>query len=311
MGKTEETEKHKHSHSHGHHHHHHHHHVSGRMSVAFFLNLSFAIIELVGGLYTNSMAILADAFHDLGDALAIGLAWFLENKSAKGSTPQYSYGYRRFSVLAAFFTGMILLLGSGTILVNSIPRLLAPQETNVPGMLMLAVLGIAVNGFAAFRMSKGESLNERMILWHLLEDVMGWAVILIGSLVMLVYPLPILDPIMAIGVAVWVIWNAFKNMKETINVFLQATPNHVQVASVTEKIKQMKHVKDVHHLHLWTMDGTHHVLTTHLIVEQGVSLDEVHNLKSLIKKTLFDDFHITEATIEVEWPDQACQDPKH
>lgn len=302
-----DNHSHKHSHSHGHHHHA----VSGRMGVAFFLNLGFAIIELVGGLYTNSLAILSDAFHDLGDALAIGLAWFLEKKSLKGTTPQYSYGYRRLSVMAAFMTGIILLIGSGAILVKAIPRLFAPEQADAQGMLALAVLGIAVNGFAAFRMSKGNSLNERMILWHLLEDVMGWVVILIGSVVMMIYPLPILDPIMAIGVAAWVLWNVFHNIKEAMRVFLQATPDQVQVSTVTEKIKTMKWVKDVHHLHLWSMDGIHHVLTTHLIVEELASKEDVHMLKAQIKKSLFADFHITEATIEIEWPNQFCADPTH
>jgi cobalt-zinc-cadmium efflux system protein len=128
---------------------------------------------------------------------------------------------------------------------------------------------------------------------------------------MMIYPLPILDPIMAIGVAVWVIWNAFKNLRETIKVFLQASPDQVQISAVTEKIKSMKWVKDIHHLHLWSMDGTHHVLTTHLIVEAAANQEDVHTLKGEIKKSLFAEFHITEATIEIEWPHQHCADPAH
>lgn len=281
------------------------------MGVAFFLNLSFAVIELIGGLYTNSLAILSDAFHDLGDALAIGLAWILEKKSTKGSNAQYSYGYRRYSVLAALITGLILLSGSGIILAKAIPRLFSPEEADVHGMLALAILGMSVNGFAAYRMSKGSSLSEKMILWHLLEDVMGWVAIFVGSVIMMIYPLPILDPIMAIGIAVWVLWNVFKNLKSTIDVFLQATPDQVQIETVTEKIKQTPHVQNVHHLHLWTMDGTHHILTTHLIVDENASKDDIHHLKTNLKKSLFDEFHITEATIEIEWPNQNCSDPSH
>ncbi|MBL7546130.1 MAG: cation transporter [Bdellovibrionaceae bacterium] len=296
------------SHSHGHHHHHA---ASGRMGTAFFLNLSFAIIELIGGLYTNSLAILSDAFHDFGDALAIGLAWFLEKKSLKGTSPEFSYGHRRLSVLAALITGLILLIGSGTILVKAIPRLFTPEETNVTGMFLLSVLGITVNGFAAYRMSKGSSLNERMILWHLLEDVMGWGVIFIGSLLMMIHPMPILDPIMAIGVAVWVLWNVFKNLKKTIHVFLQGTPDQVQIEAVKQKIIQSQGVQNVHHLHLWSMDGTHHILTMHLIVQENTTNEAAHELKAQLKKSLFDEFHITEATIEIEWPHQTCTDPIH
>tara|TARA_B110001454_G_scaffold16145_2_gene14607 strand:- start:18962 stop:19864 length:903 start_codon:yes stop_codon:yes gene_type:complete len=296
-----------------HHHHHGHSHgsASSRMGVAFFLNLAFAIIELVGGLYTNSLAILSDAFHDLGDALAIALAWFLEKKSRKGSTLEFSYGYRRLSVLGALITGLILMSGSGIILARAVPRLFSPETTNVKGMLLLAILGLSVNGFAAFRMSKGTSLNEKMILWHLLEDVMGWLAIFAGSIVMMFYDLPILDPIMAIGIAIWVLWNVFKNLKTTLNVFLQATPDNVQIEAVTEKIKQTPPVKSVHHLHLWSMDGDHHILTTHLVVDENTTRDEVHQLKIDLKKTLMKEFHITEATIEVEWPNQSCTDPIH
>ncbi len=302
---------HSHNHKHGHSHGHSHGSASSRMGVAFFLNLVFAIIELVGGLYTNSLAILSDAFHDMGDALAIAMAWYLEKKSRQGSTLEFSYGYRRLSVLGAMITGLILMCGSGIILARAIPRLFNPEPTNVEGMLLLAILGLAVNGFAAFRMSKGTSLNEKMILWHLLEDVMGWIAIFVGSIVMMFYDLPILDPIMAIGIAIWVLWNVFNNLKTTFNVFLQATPNDVQIETVTAKIKQTPPVKSVHHLHLWSMDGDHHILTTHLVVEDTTSKDEVHQLKIDLKKTLMKEFHITEATIEVEWPNQSCTDPTH
>ncbi len=298
--------------NHSHHHHGHNHgSSSSRMGVAFFLNLLFAIIELVGGLYTNSLAILSDAFHDLGDALAIALAWFLEKKSKKGTTLEFSYGYRRFSVLGALITGLILMGGSGVILAKAIPRLFNPEDTNVEGMLLLSILGISVNGFAAFRMSKGTSLNEKMILWHLLEDVMGWVAIFVGSIVMMFYKLPILDPIMAIGIAVWVLWNVFKNIKTTLNVFLQAIPAGVTISSVTETIKKVALVKSVHHLHLWSMDGDHHILTTHLVVEDSTTKDQVHQMKIYLKKLLLTEFHITEATIEVEWPNQSCTDPNH
>ena len=285
--------------------------ASSRMGMAFFLNLGFAIIELVGGLYTNSLAILSDAFHDMGDALAIAMAWYLEKKSRQGSTLEFSYGYRRLSVLGAMITGLILMCGSGIILARAIPRLFNPEPTNVQGMILLAILGLAVNGFAAFRMSKGTSLNEKMILWHLLEDVMGWIAIFVGSIVMLFYDLPILDPIMAIGIAIWVLWNVFNNLKTTFNVFLQATPSDVQIETVTTKIKQTPKVKSVHHLHLWSMDGDHHILTTHLVVEDSTTKDDVHQLKIDLKNLLMKEFHITEATIEVEWPNQSCTDPIH
>lgn len=301
-----------HKHSHGHHHHHHHHgSADGRLGLAFFLNLFFAIIELVGGMMTNSLAIISDAFHDLGDCLAIGVAWYLERKSRMKSSADFSYGYRRLSVLAALITGVILFVGSCLIMVNAVPRLFAPQQPHVEGMLGLAILGLIVNGAAALRVSKGTSLNERMILVHLMEDVLGWAVILIGAVIMWWKPIPILDAVMAIGVAVWVLWNAFHNLKETMKVFLQATPSQFEISEVETVLRSMSGVQDLHHTHIWTMDGEHHILTTHLIVRQETTPEQANELKVQIKKDLFAKYHIQEATIEVEWPHHHCTDPSH
>ena len=281
------------------------------MGTAFALNLIFALIEIAGGLMTNSLAILSDAFHDLGDCAAIGIAWFLERKSLKKSSQHFSYGFRRLSLMAAMITGLILFIGSSLIMVKAIPRLFAPQEPHVDGMIALACLGLAVNGFAAFRMSKGQSLNERMILLHLMEDVLGWAVILVGSLIMLVYPMPILDPIMAIGVALWVLWNAFHNLKETTKVFLQAAPSQFEIATVENSLKALPLVQGVHHTHIWSIDGEHHILTAHITVQIGASIEAAHDLKTKIKEHLFEKFHIQEATLEIEWPNQKCVDPTH
>lgn len=281
------------------------------MGTAFFLNLFFALVEIVGGVLTNSLAIVSDAVHDLGDCAAIGIAWFLEKKSLKKSTDHYSYGYRRLSVMAAMITGVILFLGSCFIMVQAIPRLFAPEQPEVSGMIALALLGVTVNGFAAFRMSKGHSLNERMILIHLMEDVLGWVVILIGAIFMAFYPLPILDPIMAIGVAFWVLWNAFHNLKETMKVFLQATPGQFEMATVVSSMKALPKVDDVHHVHVWSIDGEHHILTAHVIVAADCSIETAHELKNQIKAHLFRQFHIQEATLEIEWPNQKCADPNH
>lgn len=281
------------------------------MGWAFALNLGFAIVEFIGGILTNSLAITSDAIHDLGDAGAIGIAWVLEKKSKKKSDLAYSYGYRRLSVMAALITGVILFVGSCLIVAKAVPRLFEPEAPHVEGMIGLALLGLAVNGFAAFRMAKGSSLSERMILLHLLEDVLGWAVILIGAIIMRFKDLPILDPIMAIAVAVWVLWNAFRNLKETMKVFLQATPTGVAMEEVQKTIKEFSLVKDVHHTHLWSMDGLHHILTAHIVVQEKSTTDQIHQLKIDLKKKLFEKYHIQEATIEIEWPSEKCYDPAH
>lgn len=171
-------------HNHNHNHSHSHsHQIVGDLKLAFFLNLSFAILEIFGGLWTNSLAVVSDAVHDLGDSIALGLAWYLEKYSHKRGNVFFSYGYRRFSSLAALINILILFLGSLYVIFQAIPRLLHPEATNAQGMIVLAIIGIAVNGIAMLRLLKTSSLNGKVVAWHLLEDALGWVAVLIVSII--------------------------------------------------------------------------------------------------------------------------------
>lgn len=280
------------------------------MKVALALNLGFACIELVGGLWTNSVAILSDALHDFGDAFAVALAIILEKFSHRKSDGDFSYGYRRFSTLGAVATGIILVLGSVFILIESIPRLFNPQQPYAEGMILLALLGVAVNGFAAYRVSKGESLNERMLMWHMIEDVMGWVVVLIGAVVMKFYHLPQLDAGMAISLSLWILYNVFRNLREALKVFLMASPSHIQVEEIEAKICQIAKVEGVHHGHLWSLDGENHIYTAHVVLSENSTILDMEQVKEQVKK-LVKDFGIIEATIETEVSGSACVDPEH
>lgn len=295
----------------GHQHVHQHGGSGAHLGIAFLLNLVFAIIELVGGLLTGSLAIISDAFHDLGDCLAIGIAWGLEKKSKAQSSHHFSYGLRRLSLVSAFLTGIILVIGSLGVIANAIPKLLNPVMPDTTGMLGLALLGIAVNGFAAFKMMKSTSLNERMVYLHLLEDVLGWLAVLFGALLMKFQPWPIIDPLLAIAIALWVLWNAGKNLKQTLQIFLQGIPFQFELDEVEAWFKNEPGVQDIHHVHIWSLDGERHILTAHVRVQKETSLEEAHQLKTVLKKGLFSEFHIQEATLEIEWPHQICADPQH
>jgi cation diffusion facilitator family transporter len=313
-----EKQSHHHSHSHaaghahGHHHSHSHSHGGSlkRMSWAFALNLGFAIIEVIGGLMTNSVAILSDALHDFGDALAMLIAIGLEKWSHKGSDQSFSYGYRRFSTLGAVITGVILVVGSIFILTEAIPRLMNPQQPHTNGMILLAVFGVAVNGFAAYRISHGTSLNEKMLMWHMLEDLMGWVLVLIGAIVMKFFDIPQLDAGMAIALSIWILYNVVRNLKEAIKVFLMASPTGLKVDDVIESMKKIPHVIDVHHAHLWSLDGEQHVFTAHLVLDSCVTPAEAQNIKAQVKKKA-QEFGILEATIETELSGAECVDPQH
>jgi cobalt-zinc-cadmium efflux system protein len=304
------SKKHDHSHDHEHHGHHHHHQVEGNLALAFFLNVSFAIIEIFGGIYTNSVAIISDAIHDLGDSMAIGFAWYLEKKSKKQSDIHFSYGYRRLSILAALLTGVILLLGSILVLAKSIPRILNPEQPEVNGMIGLAFLGLAVNGFAAYRVSSNSSLNSRMISLHLLEDVFGWAIVLVAAIVMKFWQFPQIDAILAVMLASWVIFNVFKGLKSSIQIFLQMIPMGFDVSKISMRMTSIPGVESVHHLHAWTLDGEKHLLTAHLKVSTK-AVEEWADIKVKVKKLLQEEFSIFEATLEIEHQTEQCFDPEH
>ncbi len=208
----------------GDHHHHHHPPVSSDLKVAFALNLAFTVIEIGGGIWTNSIAILSDALHDAGDCFSLGLAWYLQGLAERQSDARFTYGYRRFSTLGALVTSVVLMAGLGFVGWQALHRLRSPEEVLAPGMIALAVIGIVFNGYAAWKLRGSGSLNARMASWHLIEDTLGWVAVLAGSIVIAVWHLPIIDPILSLAISAFVLWNVFRNLRPVALVFLQSAP---------------------------------------------------------------------------------------
>ena len=289
---------HNHSHQHG---------QDDRIGWAFFLNVTFTIIEFIGGWLTNSTAIMADAVHDLGDSLSIGFAWILSRFSNKEASDKYSYGYRRLTLFGALVNCIVLVVGSVWVLFEAIPRLSNPEMPVVEGMLGLAILGVAVNGYAVFKLKAGETLNEKVLTWHLLEDVLGWVAVLIVSIVLLFVDLPILDPLLSIGFTLFILFNVFKNLKSTIVLFLQAAPDEETQESIKESLTNLPEVNGVHHLHFWSLDGESHVLTAHIELVEKTDVDELIKLKEQVAKRL-SAYRLSHTTIEFEFPKETCRD---
>ncbi|MBV1951172.1 MAG: cation diffusion facilitator family transporter [Cycloclasticus sp.] len=284
---------------------HHHHGAVKNIKLAFFLNLSFTIIEFIGGALTNSTAILADAVHDLGDSIALGQAWYFESLTHKNGSKRYTFGYKRFTVVGALVSTLILIVSSAYVLTEAIPRLLNPQQANAEGMLLLAVLGVAVNSIAVFRLSKDTGINARVVKLHLLEDALGWVAVLVVAIVLMFKDIPILDPILAILITLYILTGVVKNLKKVITILLQATPDKINIEQLEGDIKALKQVKDAHHLHIWSLDGEEHVLTIHLVVRNKLNPSEYAELKQQVKSIIRSEgvFH---STIEIEWPGELC-----
>ncbi|WP_020531084.1 cation diffusion facilitator family transporter [Flexithrix dorotheae] len=290
----------------GHHHDHSHNHSEGNVKVAFFLNLIFTIIEIVGGLFTNSLAILSDALHDLGDSLSLGLSWYFQKLSKKGRTEKFSYGYKRFSLLGAIINSIVLLVGSIFILTKAIPELFNPGETNAQGMLYLAILGIVVNGAAVFKLRKGESLNEKVVSLHLLEDVLGWVAVLIGSIIMMYIDAAFIDPLLSVLISLFVLYNVYKNLRKSMLVILQGIPEEVSIDYIGEKLKDIPAVTDIHDCHIWSMDGQYNILTIHLQLDKDYKLSEQVKLKETVRTKLKSEA-INHITMEFEGHDENCE----
>lgn len=296
---------HHHGHGHNHDHTHDHHHSTDNIKVAFWLNLGFAVFELAGGLYTNSVAVLSDALHDLGDSLSLGTSWYFQKKSLQKRDSNYTYGYRRFSLLGAFINCIVLTVGSVFIIMESVQRVFNPSQPDAKGMLFIAVVGISVNLVAMLRLKRGKSINERVISLHFLEDVLGWAAVLIGSVVMMSFDVPILDPILSLGIALFILFNVFKNMKSVFQIVLQGVPENLSEEKIKVLLMSFPEVKDSHDIHVWSMDGNYHIVTLHVVVANSLSVSQQEDLKTRIKEAL-GKLSIQHATVELETENYNC-----
>lgn len=275
----------------------------GDLLLAFLLNLGFALVEVVGGVLTNSIAILSDALHDLGDSISLGLAWVLARYATKGSDQRYSYGYRRFSLLGALINSVILVGGSLFVLSEAVKRLQAPEPFEASGVVVLAVIGLVVNGIAALRLRGSRQLNTQVIGWHLLEDVLGWAAVLIVGIVSLFADLPILDPLLSILITLYILAHALDNLRKSLALFLQAVPPDIDIGDVEQRLRAVDGVQATHHTHLWSLDGEHNVLTTHLVIPPDTTKEALQRIKRESREAL-KDLHLEHLTIELEFSDE-------
>lgn len=270
--------------------------------IAFILNLGFSVFEFLGGLYTGSIAIISDAVHDIADAASIGISYFLEKKSKKQPDEIYTYGYTRYSVIGSLLTTAILLFGSITVIYNAIGRIISPAQINYNGMILFAIVGVCVNLAAAIVTRDGNSLNQKSVNLHMLEDVLGWIVVLVGAIVMRITDLPLIDPILSIGVALFILRNALMNLKEILELFLEKTPKGICVSKIREHLMHIEGVADVHHIHIWSIDGRTNCATMHIVTNQ-----DHYTVKQAVREELKEQ-GITHITLELEKENEHCDE---
>lgn len=268
--------------------------------IAFLLNFSFSVLEYFGGLFTGSIAIISDSIHDFGDALSIGLSYFLERKSKKGPDEKYSYGYVRWSVMGGLITVCILTVGSVLVLVRAVGRLLHPEPVDYGGMLIFAVVGVVLNFLAAWFTREGDSINQKAVNLHMLEDVLGWAVVLLGSVIMKFTGLVWIDPLMSIGVSLFILVESLKSLRDLADLFLEKVPRGMSPEEIKAHLREIKGVLDVHHVHLWSMNGYDCFATMHIVAE-----GEAEEIKRQVREEL-GEHGIAHVTLELEKPGELC-----
>lgn len=271
-----------------------------KLWVAFFLNFFFSALEFVGGTLTGSVAIVSDSIHDLGDSISIGLSCFLEKISKKAPDGSHTYGYRRYSVLGSVITTVILLFGSAAVIYNAVLRLINPVTIHYNGMILLAIAGSVINFAAAYFTHGDDSLNQKSINLHMLEDVLGWIVVLLGAVIMKFTDWSFVDPLLSIAVALFILVNALKNLKAVLDIFLEKTPAGSNVAEIEQHLLRLNGVLDVHHLHIRSLDGYAQYATLHVVSDQ-----EHAHIKQAVKKELAE-HGIAHTTIEMERSDELC-----
>ncbi len=264
-----------------------------KILIAFILNLLFSIIEVFGGILTGSIAIASDALHDFGDAMSIGASYLFEKKSMQKPDKTYTYGYARFSVLGGLLTTIILLIGSIFVIYNSIFRLIHPVKISHDAMIIFAIIGLIVGIIATYLTHGNNSLNQKAINLHMLEDVLGWVVVLIGAIVMKFSALYFLDAILSILVAIFILINSIKNLKETLEVLLLKTPKCINIETLTKRVLSIDGVLDVQDFRIFSTDGKNFYATVRITVNEYD-----FNVKRKVKEELFS-IGISDITIEL------------
>lgn len=275
------------------------------LRTAFLLNAAFTVVEAIGGWWTQSIAVLTDALHDLGDCLILGLAWYLLNLAGRGRNARYTYGYGRYGMLGGWVSAGILIAGSILLLLNAVPRLFAPRPPDTAGMMAIAIFGMGMNGLAAWKLHGGRSLNERGAYLHLLEDVLGWAAVLLGAVVIHYTGWNAIDPLLSIAISLFIAWNAIGTLRKGTGLLMQAGADDIDPERIRTTLLALPHVTDVHDQHAWSLDGSYTVLTVHLVVNVH-EMDTLTAVKQQARQALHQ-LGIAHATIEMERPCEECE----
>ena len=264
--------------------------------LAFFLNLTYAIVEFIAGGVFGSSAVLADSVHDLGDAIAIGISAFLETISNREEDNQYTLGYKRFSLLGALLTAIILMTGSVLVILENVTKILNPQPVNDEGIFWLGIIAITINVLASLVVGKGKTKNESILSLHFLEDTLGWVAVILMAIILRFTDWYILDPLLSLVISFFILSKALPRFWSTVKIFLDAVPEGINIKQVKSGLERLDNVASLNQLNLWTMDGLEKNAIVHLCLEDWEQMTETKNQV----RQLLEERGVQNITIEVD-----------
>lgn len=274
------------------------------IKIAFLLNLAFSVVEAIGGILTNSISIISDSLHNLGDSITIGINYIFEKKSKKLPNKEYSYGYLRYTMLGSLIASFILLVGSVIIIYNVVPRLIKPLSVNYDAMIIFGIFGLLINLYATIKIMRSKD-KDKKINTHMIEDTVIWLFILTGSICIKVFDLVIIDPILSLLIAVYILYQVYKYMKNIYNIFMEKVPKNVKIDEIKKDIESNENIDNVHHIHIWSMDGVNNYMTAHIHLNKILNEEEIIKTKNDVKNKLKED-KINHITLEVEYFNEKC-----
>ncbi len=278
------------------------------IKIAFLLNLAFSIVEAIGGILTNSISIISDSLHNLGDSITIGINYIFEKKSKKLPNKEYSYGYLRYTMLGSLIASFILLVGSVVIIYNVVPRLIKPLSVNYDAMIIFGIFGLLINLYATIKIMRSKD-KDKKINTHMIEDTVIWLFILTGSICIKVFDSVIIDPILSLLIAIYILYQVYKYMKNIYNIFMEKVPKNVKIDEIKKDIEENENIDNVHHIHIWSMDGVNNYMTAHIHLNKVLSEEEIIKTKNDVKNKLMED-KINHITLEVEYFNERCDSSK-
>mgnify|MGYP000954456884 FL=1 len=272
--------------------------MSSKTSIwlAFFLNLSFSVVEFIFGVIFNSSAVLADAVHDLGDALAIGVSACLETISNRQEDKRYTLGYKRFSLLGAMLTAVILMIGSVLVILENVTKIVHPQPVNENGILWLGIIAVVINVLASLVVRKGKTKNESILSLHFLEDTLGWLAVILMAIILRFTDWYFLDPLLSLLISCFILWKAIPRFWSALKIFLDAVPEGVETSDLEKDLEALPNVKSVNQLSIWSMDGLENNAIVHICIKDWEQMMET---KEAVRQ-LLEERGVQNITIEVD-----------